>query len=293
VLAVAGKKTNNNPRTTSAMFPDYLSVKPEELGCDTGVKVQVVGDTENVARHFAKTVFDEITQKPDVTVILPVGPVDQFPILAEMINADRLDCRNVTIINMDEYLTDEDEWVPAEHPLSFRSYMDRMFYNRVEQALAPRPENRIFPDPTRPEAVQQTMDDRGGVDTCYGDIGINGHVAFNEPPESDEPANNAEFASRPTRVLSLSRETRTINSNTAGGELSIIPTRAVTVGMSEILAARRLRLYANRPWQSAVIRRVLHGPRTARCPASVLRTHEDIGVVLADYVAAAPNIRLR
>jgi len=71
-----------------------------------------------------------------------------------------------------------------------------------------------------------------------------------------------DFAALPTRVLSLSRETRTINSVTVGGEISIVPRRVVTVGMKEILASRRLRFCCNRPWQRAVVRRVLHGPLT-------------------------------
>jgi glucosamine-6-phosphate deaminase len=101
------------------------------------------------------------------------------------------------------------------------------------------------------------------------------------------------FAALPTRTLSLTRETRTINSVTVGGEIAVIPQRAVTVGMREILGARRLRLYCNRPWQSAVVRRVLHGPITPACPASLMRRHPDAMLTVADYVAAPPDIRLR
>jgi len=63
--------------------------------------------------------------------------------------------------------------------------------------------------------------------------------------------------------------------------------------LKECLAAKKLRFYCNRPWQSAVVRRVLHGPITAACPASFLRTHGDAEIVVADYVAAKPDIRLR
>jgi glucosamine-6-phosphate deaminase len=101
------------------------------------------------------------------------------------------------------------------------------------------------------------------------------------------------FAKLPTRVLSLTRETRTINSVTVGGEIAIIPKRAVTVGMRECLGAKCLRFYCNRPWQSAVVRRVLHGPVTSACPASFLRTHADAEIAVAEYVAAKPDIRLR
>lgn len=278
-------------------MPAYLSVPPEELGKGTSVKVQVVGDMADVAAHFANAVFGQIeamqSQGAAATLIVPVGPVDQFPILAAIINEHRLNCRDVMLINMDEYLTDDDRWLDIEHPLSFRGYMNRTFYDLVDPVLAPKLENRVFPDPVNPGHIGELIETRGGVDTCYGGIGINGHMAFNEPPEPDETVNNDDFAARPTRALSLTRETKTINSNTVGGELSIIPARAVTVGMKEILGARHLHFYCNRPWQSAVVRRALHGPVTATCPASFLQTHGNATVTLAEYVAAIPDIRLR
>jgi glucosamine-6-phosphate deaminase len=281
-----------NLQSMTTGLPEYLKIPPQELGGGTPVRVEIVGDIGDVSRHFARALFDEIAGKSDATMILPVGPVDQFPVLAEMINQARLDCREVAIINMDEYIAD-DEWISIDHPLSFRGYMNRKFYDLLEPTLAPRPENRIFPDPTDLSSVRRVIDARGGLDVCYGGIGINGHIAFNEPPEPGEPVDTDEFAARPTRVVSLTRETITINSNTVGGELSIIPRRAVTVGMREILSAGRLRFYCNRPWQSAVIRRALHGPVTAACPASLLRIHSDAAVTIADYVAEIPDIRLR
>jgi glucosamine-6-phosphate deaminase len=210
-----------------------------------------------------------------------------------MLNEQRISCHKAVFINMDEYLTDDDRWLHIEHPLSFRGYMDRNFYNLLAPDVAPPNSGRVFPDSQQPEAIQQLIDSRGGVDACFGGIGINGHLAFNEPPEPGEKISEAEFAALPTRVLSLSRETRAINSVTVGGELSVIPRRAVTVGMKEILASRQLRFYCNRAWQSGVIRRALHGPLTIACPASFLRTHPDASVTVADYVAAPPHIQLR
>jgi glucosamine-6-phosphate deaminase len=134
---------------------------------------------------------------------------------------------------------------------------------------------------------------RGGADACFGGIGINGHIAFNEPPEPGAAMSVEDFAALPTRVLPLSRETRTINSVTVGGEIAVVPRRAVTIGMQECLGARRLRLYCNRPWQSAVVRRALHGPITAACPASLARLHADAVLSVAEYVAQPPQITLR
>ena len=278
-------------------FPDYLTVSARELGAGANVRVTIGGDMADIARRMADDMLAEIEAAAlaggSATLIIPVGPVDQFPLLADSINQRRLDCRDVVLINMDEYLNEHGAWVDFDHPLSFRGYMNRKFYDLVDADLAPRLENRVFPDPRDPDAIQELIDARGGVDACFGGIGINGHMAFNEPPEPGEEMSAEDFAALPTRVLNLSRETRTINSVTVGGELSVIPHRAVTVGMREILASRKLRFYCNRPWQSAVVRRVLHGPITAACPASLMQTHPDASLTIADYVAALPDIRLR
>ncbi len=277
------------------MFPQYLSVPAQELGRGTSVKVRILGDMLSLGRDLAEDIKAEIIaanqEGRGATFIIPVGPVDQYPLLAQMLNEARISCRNVLFIGMDEYLDEQDAWLPEDHPLSFRGYLNRMFYDLLDPALAPPRKHRLFPDSRDVPAVPQLIAARGGVDACYGGIGITGHLAFNEPPDAAMPVEA--FAALPTRVLTLTCETRTINSVTVGGEISIIPRRAVTVGMKEILGARRLRLYCNRSWQSSVVRRVLHGPLTPACPASLMRLHPDATLTVADYVATPPDIRLR
>jgi glucosamine-6-phosphate deaminase len=278
-------------------IPQYLSITRDQLGEGVPVKVRIVGDMDDVARDIARVMLEAVEaarkEGRNATLIVPVGPVDQYPVLAKAINESRSDWRDVMIVNMDEYLTDDDQWVDLNHPLGFRGFMDRSFYDRIDPVLAPHARNRVFPRPDDPDAIGRLIDERGGVDVCFGGIGINGHMAFNEPPEPGESMSADQFAGLPTRVLSLSRETRTINSVTVGGEISLVPRRAITVGMKEILASRRCRFYCNRPWQRAVVRRVLHGPLTSACPASLLRTHPDAEITVADYVAEPPEIRLR
>jgi glucosamine-6-phosphate deaminase len=278
-------------------IPGYLSVEGKNLGDGTPVAVRIIGDMDDVARDIARVMMEAFWKAHDegrnVTMIVPVGPVDQFPVLAELINRQKADWSNVLLVNMDEYLTADDQWVDLDHPLGFRGFMNRKFYDLIDPELAPKPENRVFPDPNDPAAIGRIIADRGGVDICLGGIGINGHMAFNEPPEPGETVSAEEFAARPTRVLNLSRETKTINSVTVGGEMSLVPPRAITVGMKEILESRQCRFYCNRPWQRAVVRRVLHGPITSACPASLLRTHDDAEITIADYVAEPPDIQLR
>lgn len=287
---------------SSPSLPHYLQATGRQLTDlqstpGRRVRVSIVPDGDALASQMARDMADVIrasvsTGRP-ATLIIPVGPVGQFPLLAELVNRERLSLRETLLINMDEYLTDNDRWLPLEHPLSFRGFMEQQFYRLLDPTLAPPPELRVFPDPLAPQRIQQLIDERGGVDACFGGIGINGHIAFNEPPEPGESISDDAFAELPTRVLSLARETRTINANTVGGCLEVVPQRCVTVGMREILAARQLRFYCNRPWQSAVIRRVLLGPRGPACPATYLRGHPDAAVTLTQEVATPPRIALR
>jgi glucosamine-6-phosphate deaminase len=274
-----------------------LAIGRERLGVGSAIRVVIAGDADSLIRRMAVDMADAIAAQNAVgeptRLIVPVGPVGQYAILAEIVNRTRLSLRKTWFFNMDEYLTDDDQYLPFDHPLSFRRFMDRSFYQRLDADLAPPDEQRVFPDPCEPEAVTRKIDELGGIDVCFGGVGINGHVAFNEPPEPGENLTLEQFAALPTRVLTLSRETRTINSVTVGGDIAVIPRRAVTIGMREILSARSVRLYCNRPWQSGVVRRVVHGPITPQVPASLLQRHGDAVITIADFLADPPEIMLR
>src|SRR5438094_10334492 len=105
------------------MLPDYLTISAADLGQGQPVKVSIKGDLMSLAQDLAETMFEEIREGErtggGATLIVPVGPVDQYPILVRMLNEQKVSCRKTVFINMDEYLTEEDEWVPANHLLSF------------------------------------------------------------------------------------------------------------------------------------------------------------------------------
>src|SRR5947208_1519427 len=116
-------------RTPASMIPDYLAVPADDLGKNCCVRVAVRGDMASIAQDLAESILAEIVQGETngrgATLIIPVGPVDHFPILARLLNERKISCRNTLFINMDEYLTDDDEWIALDHPLSFRGYMER------------------------------------------------------------------------------------------------------------------------------------------------------------------------
>jgi glucosamine-6-phosphate deaminase len=277
---------------------DIALIPRDKLGQGSPLKLEIVDTEDDIYYDIVRVMLNQVKRneaagKP-TCFILPVGPVGQYRRLARLCNLEHISLRNVIIINMDEYCDKNGQLLPREHPLSFRGFMDAEFYELLDDALNVRPENRIFPDPSDLDNVPRTIARAGGVDLCIGGIGINGHLAFNEPPEAEEEVDLEEFASRPTRLLKLSRETVTINSHTATkGNLRAVPPMAVTVGMKEILGSRECRFYCNRPWQPAVARYALHGPVTPRFPASYLQRHPHASLVIVGFVAEPARPQLR
>ena len=155
------------------------------------------------------------------------------------------------------------------------------------------PIGSIFPIPMTQKKYSELIEESGEMDISFVGVGINGHIAFNEPPEPGDLVSSDEFTDLPTRIVTLSVETRTINSVTAaGGEIEIIPRRAVTIGIREIMGAKKIMIYMNRPWQKAAVRRILHGEITTRFPASLIKCHRDVSVTITREVSELPLLTL-
>lgn len=220
--------------------------------------------------------------KPTV-IICPVGPVGHYPYFVSMVNDRRVSLKNCWFFNMDEYLTDDRSWISPEETLSFRGFMDRNVYTRIDPELVVPENQRIFPDPKDPGRLTKLLDSLGGADLCVGGIGINGHLAFNEPKKE---MSTAEFSALTARVLEISPETRTANAiGDLNGAIEDMPRYAITIGMHEILGAKRVRIGVFRQWHRAVVRRAACGEAGSQFPASLLQNHPD-AMILANDVAS-------
>lgn len=277
-----------------------LSVTKASLGLNSPISLEVLKDNPAVIQRFADDLMEEYLSakkagREKVVFIIPVGPVGQYDLWAERCNSEGVGLHDLVLINMDEYLTDDGhDFIPLTDPLSFRKHMQAHFFAKLAPELAPPPEQLLFPHPKDPNAVPRAIENYGGCDVCFGGIGITGHVAFNDPPEPGETISLEAFKELPTRVIRLSRETRLINSiTTSRGNIDRIPELAVTVGMKEILESRKVRIYMNRTWQSAIVRKILHGPVTSAVPASLLQEHPEVRFTIAEYVADIPEPQLK
>jgi glucosamine-6-phosphate deaminase len=153
--------------------------------------------------------------------------------------------------------------------LSFRGLIEREFLPLLDQALAPAPDRVVFPNENNVARLAGLIAELGGIDVCYGGIGIHGHVAFNEP----EPG----VAALGPRRVRLNDITVTINAIRArvGGNLEGFPRTAFTLGMRQVLGARRIRLYCRNgcefDWANTVLRLALFGEPGDDYPVTHLR----------------------
>lgn len=256
------------------------------------VALTVVDDTNDVHQRFARMVADELAAGNaagrDVCLILPVGPTGQYPLLADICQRERISWRRTFVCLMDEYLDWQGRPLSARHPLSFRGIFER-FRESLDSDIRLPPDQWTTPDPFDIERAERFVAAHGGVDTCYGGVGVHGHVAFNEPPLSRfGRVSAAEFADSVTRVVPLAPETVVMNATrSAGGSFEHFPSMAVTIGMRQILSARRIRLFCDGgQWQQEALRRALRGPVDVGYPVTLLRHHTDVAII-ADRITAA------
>ena len=277
---------------------NYNLIAPEKLGEGSSIKLDVsIAEVDiywKVAIEVLSLIRENNAKGEPTVMVVPYGPLGPYFRIAELVNKYRISLKNCVFINMDEYLTDDKKYLDKSDPLSFRGGMDRIFYNVVDEELNVLPENRIFPEPGNEKRILELIEQKGAPDMVWGGVGINGHYAFNEPPEPDEACTNEEFANRPTRVLKISRETRTINAYmNCGADLNGIPTYCITVGMKEMMMAKRVIMIMPRDWNAGALRKILHGDITCRVPCSLFRNHKDATIYTLQEATKCPIPEIR
>lgn len=282
-------------------LPASFQLPAEALSAHSPLPLRLLPDLTALNHHFARAVADEIVANNAIgrptRLILPVGPVGYFPLLAELCNRERITWAQVHAFFMDEYCDWQGRRVSNDHPLSFAGFAQRTLFAKLFPDLALPTTQLHFPDPRQIDRISEEIARIGGIDTCYGGIGIHGHIAFNEPPISRWfTITPAEFKASQTRLVQLAPETVVMNaSRAASGNFAALPPMAVTLGMADILAAKRIRLYCQGGvWQRTILRIALFGsPDTVdgedvNYPVTLLRNHPDLAIITTLDTAQPP-----
>jgi glucosamine-6-phosphate deaminase len=276
----------------AAEIRSLLKMTPRQVVDKAGPRLVVCDDLDALHRRFAEDVAEQIRRHNErgepARLIVPVGPTGQYPYLADIVNRQGLSLAGVWWFFMDEYCDEEGRAVPTEHPLSFKGEARRSFFDRLEPPLRPAAGRVIFPDEANIGRLGRMIEEIGGIDTCYGGVGIHGHVAFNEP----EPG----VAGVGPRRVGLNDFTVTINAvrSHVGGNLEGFPRQAFSLGMKEILASRKIRLYCRNgcefDWANTVLRLGLFGEPGDDYPVTLLRGLDYVLITDRDTLRSPPIV---
>jgi glucosamine-6-phosphate deaminase len=237
------------------------------------VRLERYSKAEDVARRGADLVAEVVAGKPDAVLALPAGatPVPLYRELERRQEAGTLDLSRAELFQLDELVG-----VPPDDERSFHAFLERHFARcrgpgREKLRLhlldggARDPEGEIA-------RHARLLAELGGADLALLGLGRNGHVAFNEP--GSRPADAA-------RVVELCPA-----STAALGSRSDGKARAMTLGLAEIAASRRIALLVTGKSKATILCTLLRDAPSSACPASLLAGHRDVRV-LADAEACA------
>jgi len=236
--------------------------------------VVITETIEQGHRTAASLIGQSIKQNPTLRLGLAAGttPIGVYQSLVDLHRATHLDFSGVEFFSLDEFLG-----LPFANSNSYAAF----FHQHVFRHINANPDNiHLLQGDAQGDIMsyfhsfEQLIHDRGGIDVQLLGIGINGHLAFNEPMSS--------FRSR-TRVCLLSTETREALSRTFNE--TELPEWAVTMGLGTIAEARTLLMLAFGKEKAKAIAKAVEGPLTAAVPASSIQLHPN-AVVILDSEAA-------
>ena len=241
----------------------------------------IIKDTSaEVAQWAARLIVDEINAKAAKTdapfvLGLPTGstPLQTYKELIRLYEAGEVSFKNVITFNMDEYVGLEES-----HPESYHSFMWNNFFSHIDV----KPENVHILNGNAKDLMaecreyEEAIVKAGGIDLFMGGVGEDGHIAFNEPFSS--------LQSR-TRIKTLTPDTIAVNSRFFGGDISKVPTQALTVGVGTILDARKVLILATGPKKARALRHAIEGSYNHQWTLSALQIHP-AGIIVCDDPAA-------
>jgi glucosamine-6-phosphate deaminase len=176
----------------------------------------------------------------------PIGPTEQLPLVARLVNELELDLTNTHFWGMDEWYMDGKE-VPPSHPLSFAKADMELCFDRIHDGLKMPESNIHFPKAATTEYIKSWEGVRCMV--MQGGQGDIKHWAFNDPVKregkyADEPPTPEEYGLLTTRIVDLHPVTVMQNARTSGGGVVTgVPTMAITVGPVQTWKAEKVSIW--------------------------------------------------
>jgi glucosamine-6-phosphate deaminase len=192
------------------------------------------------------TAWRQATASEPAGICGPIGPTEQLPLVARLVNEMDLDLRHAHFWAMDEWVVDGKE-VPTDHPLSFERADRELCFERIRPELRMPEENLHFPKANLAPYIESWEKARCVV--MQGGQGEVKHWAFNDPlrregPYKDNPPSPKEYRKLQSRIVDLHPITLIQNARTSGGGVvQNVPNQAITVGPVETWKAEKVSIW--------------------------------------------------
>jgi glucosamine-6-phosphate deaminase len=193
------------------------------------------------------TAWQQSTEDNPVGICGPIGPTEQLPLVARLVNDLNLKVKSAHFWGMDEWFLNGSE-VPVSHPLSFERADRELCFSRIRKDLV-MPDGHLHFPKADTLAYRRTWESGVRCAVMQGGQGDVKHWAFNDPPRrkgqyKDAPPSPAEFRKLSTRVVDLHPLTIAQNARTSGGgNISLVPTHAISVGPLETWKADKVSIW--------------------------------------------------
>lgn len=237
------------------------------------MQILPVQNYDELSETAAQIVLDTVSAKPDCLLGLATGstPVGTYQRLVDAYRRGKIRFARCQSVNLDEYAG-----LTPTHEASYRFFMQDNLFNHID---IPVHQTHLLDGTNADPAAEcarynARLTELGAADIQILGLGHNGHIAFNEPAEHFTPR---------THMAELDAQTIDANRRFFANRADV-PRRAYTMGMADILSARRILLLVSGAAKSEVLAQSLNGPITPKVPASILQLHQNL-TVIADTAA--------
>ena len=235
------------------------------------MRIIITDNYEQASLEAFKIMKEVVVNKPNAVLGLATGstPLGLYKNMIEDHKTNGTSYKDVTTFNLDEYVG-----LDRNHRESYYTFMHNNLFSQIDI----KEENVHLPYGNTKEdcdAYEKAMEDYS-VDIQLLGIGGNGHIGFNEPGTSFDTT---------THIVDLQERTRQDNARFFDNDINQVPTQAITMGIGTIMKAKKVLLVATGINKKDAVREMILGEKNINCPASALKDHPDVVVVL-DRAAA-------
>ena len=241
------------------------------------MKLILTKNYDELSKKTAEIVKDLVNQKPDLIFCLPAGgsPIGMYEYLVKMFNNKEVSFKDMITFYMDEYVG-----IGPDDENSYAYFMQKHFLRFVDV----NPKNVYYPDGLADnvdamcKAYSEKIFAMGGLDIAITGIGDDGHVAFNEP--------NSYLLPR-THAVELAPTTIKANARFFGGKEELVPKKACSIGMEDIMRTRTFIVVASGLHKAELIKKTLESEKIdPNWPVSFSRMHPNCILIIDEEAAS-------